>query len=46
MHVETVVLLSKKTGESRRKSIKIEEFPTFQKSGKSSFLLQKWAKWR
>ena len=46
MHVETVVLLSKKTGEKGQKSIKIEEFPTFQKSGKSSFLLQKWAKWR
>ena len=42
MHVETVVLLSKKTGESRRKSIKIDGFPTSQKSGKSSFLLQKW----
>lgn len=37
MHVETVVLLSKKTGESRRKSIKIDGFPTSQKSGKSSF---------
>lgn len=40
MHVETVVLLSKKTSESRRKSIKIDGFPTSQKSGKSSFLLQ------
>lgn len=46
MHIETVVLLSKKTGESRRKSIKIDGFPTIQKSGKSSFLLQKWAKWQ
>lgn len=46
MHIETVVLLSKKAGESRRKSIKIDGFPTIQKSGKSSFLLQKWAKWQ
>lgn len=37
MHIETVVLLSKKAGESRRKSIKIDGFPTSQKSGKSSF---------
>lgn len=46
MHVETVMLLSKKTGESRQKSIKIDVFPTSQKSGKSSFLLQKWVKWQ
>lgn len=46
MHVETIVLLSKKTAEKGQKSIKIDGFPTFQKSGKSSFLLQKWVKWQ
>lgn len=35
-----------KTAEKGQKSIKIDGFPTSQKSGKSSFLLQKWAKWR
>lgn len=45
MHVETVVLLSKKTGESRRKSIKIDGFPTSQKVGNPLFIA-KWVKWQ